>query len=48
LALGAEIKQGARSRVRIKLNGVFAVFHRPHPEKVTDQGAAKSVRKFLK
>jgi hypothetical protein len=25
-----------------------AVFHRPHPEKETDKGALKSVRRFLK
>ncbi|MCR5542703.1 MAG: type II toxin-antitoxin system HicA family toxin [Eubacterium sp.] len=47
LALGAEISEGRGSRVRIKLNNEMAVFHRPHPEKVTDKGAIKSVRKFL-
>lgn len=47
LALGAEISEGNGSRVRIKLNGVRAVFHRPHPEKVTDKGAVKSIRCFL-
>jgi len=30
------------------LNGVRAVFHRPHPERVTDKGAVSSVRRFLK
>jgi len=30
------------------LNGVIAVFHRPHPQKETDKGALKSVRRFLK
>ncbi len=34
-------------RVRVALNGVRAVFHRPHPERVTDKGAVKSVRRFL-
>ena len=29
------------------LNGIRAVFHRPHPEKVTDKGAVKSVRRLL-
>ena len=24
-----------------------AVFHRPHPEKVTDKGAVKAMRQFL-
>jgi hypothetical protein len=47
LALGGEVTEGSGSRVRIKLRAVFAVFHRPHPEKVTDKGAVKSVRKFL-
>jgi hypothetical protein len=46
-AAGAEITQGAGSRVRIALNGVRAVFHRPHPHKETDKGAVKSMRRFL-
>ena len=47
-AFGAEISEGNGSRVRVKLNGERAVFHRPHPERVTDKGAIKSVRKFLR
>ena len=46
-AAGAEITEGAGSRVRIALNGVRAVFHRPHPQKETDKGAVKSMRRFL-
>ncbi len=46
-ALGAEIVEGNGSRVRIRLNGVKAVFHRPHPQKETDKGALVSLRKFL-
>ncbi len=46
-AAGAEIGQGAGSRVRIALNGVRAVFHRPHPRKETDKGAVRSMRRFL-
>ena len=46
-ALGAEISQGRGSRVRVYLNGVRAVFHRPHPERETDKGAVKSVCRFL-
>ena len=46
-ALGAEITEGAGSRVRIALNGVRAVFHRPHPQKETDKGAVRSVRRFI-
>ena len=47
LALGAEISEGNGSRVRVKLNDQRAVFHRPHPENVTDKGAVKSIRQFL-
>ena len=47
-ALGAEISEGNGSRVRIALNGVRAVFHRPHPGKETDKGAVVSMRRFLK
>jgi hypothetical protein len=47
IALGGEVSQGNGSRVRVYLNGVRAVFHRPHPQKETDKGALKSVRRFL-
>ena len=47
-ALGAEISEGNGSRVRVALNGVRAVFHRPHPHKETDKGAVVSMRRFLK
>jgi HicA toxin of bacterial toxin-antitoxin, len=46
-AVGAEITEGEGSRVRIALNGVRAVFHRPHPQKETDKGAVRSMRRFL-
>ena len=46
-AAGAEISEGRGSRVRIFLNDVRAVFHRPHPTKETDKGAVKSMRRFL-
>jgi hypothetical protein len=47
IALGGELSEGSGSRLRVKLNGVRAVFHRPHPEKTTDKGAISSVRRFL-
>ena len=47
-ALGAEISEGNGSRVRIALNGIRAVFHRPHPHKETDKGAVVSMRRFIK
>ena len=46
-ALGAELSEGRGSRIRIALNGVRAVFHRPHPRKETDKGAVVSMRRFL-
>ena len=48
IALGAEISEGRGSRVRVALNDIRAVFHRPHPDRVTEKGAVKSVRRFLK
>ena len=46
-AAGAEVTEGEGSRVRIALHGVRAVFHRPHPQKETDKGAVRSMRRFL-
>jgi len=47
VASGGEVSEGAGARVRVALSGVRAVFHRPHPERVTDKGAVKSLRRFL-
>ncbi|MEI7835653.1 MAG: type II toxin-antitoxin system HicA family toxin [Planctomycetota bacterium] len=44
---GAGIGEGSGSRVRIVLNGVGAVFRRPHPRKETDKGDVRSMRRFL-
>ena len=46
-ALGADISEGRGSRVRVALNEVRAVFHLPHPNRITNKGAVKSVRRFL-
>ena len=48
IGLGAEVSEGRGSRVRVALNGVRAVFHRPHPKKEADKGAVVSVRRLLK
>lgn len=48
IALGGEISEGKGSRVRIFMNGIRAVCHRPHQKRVTDKGAVKSMRRFLK
>jgi len=47
IACGAEISEGRGSRVRIVLNEVKAIFHRPHPRKETNKGAVVSMRRFL-
>lgn len=47
VALGAELSDGNGSRIRIVLNGRRAVFHRPHPQKETDKGAVRSMRRLL-
>ncbi len=46
-ALGAEISEGRGSRVRVALKDVRAVFHRPHPHRVTNKSTVRSVRRFL-
>lgn len=45
--LGAEVEEAQGSRITVSLNGVDAVFHRPHPQPTTDRGALMSVRRFL-
>jgi hypothetical protein len=47
IALGAEVTEGNGSRGRVALNGIRAVFHRPHPQKETDKGAVIPVRRLL-
>jgi hypothetical protein len=47
LALDATVREGKGSRVRIELNGIVFVFHRPHPQKETVKGAVESARDFL-
>ena len=46
-ALGADISEGSGSRVRVALKGVRAVFHRPHPQRVTNKSTIRSVRRFI-
>ena len=45
--VGAEVTEGSGSRVRIALNGVRAVFHRPHPRHEASRPMVRSVRAFL-
>ena len=43
-----KVTEGSGSWVRAFVNGKVATFHRPHPEKETDKGTVKSVRRFLR
>jgi len=47
VSLGAEISEGRGSRIRVALNKVRAVFHRPHPYKEASKALVKSLRRFL-
>jgi hypothetical protein len=47
LALGGRVENGKGSRRRVLLRERRAVFHEPHPERVTDKGAVVDVRGFL-
>jgi len=47
IAIGAEVSEGKGSRVRVILSDVKAVFHRPHPQRVTNKSTIRSVRRFL-
>lgn len=46
-ALGADVREGRGSRVRVTLNDCRATFHRPHPKPETGKGAVRSVRRLL-
>ena len=47
VSLGAEISEGRGLRIRVALNKVRAVFHRPHPRKEASKALVKSLRRFL-
>lgn len=44
---GGEVLEREGRRVAFVLNGVRAVFHRPHPQPTTQKGAVEAVRRFL-
>lgn len=46
-SLGAVVRQGNGSRVRVALNGLRAVFHEPHPQKEASKCTVKDIRDFL-
>jgi hypothetical protein len=45
--LGATVSERKGSRVAVVLNGVVAVFHRPHPSPQASRAQVRSVRQFL-
>jgi hypothetical protein len=47
VALGGEVEERAGSRIGVSLNGIDAVFHRPHPGKEAKKPVVRSVRDFL-
>lgn len=47
LAVGAEMIEGAGSRVRFTLKGVVGTFHRPHPQKEAKPYQVRDAREFL-
>jgi hypothetical protein len=46
-ALGGTVREREGSRVGLKLNGVHAVFHRPHSRLDTDRNTVRDLREFL-
>lgn len=46
-ALGAELREGNGSRMRVTLNNVKSVFHKPHPNPNVKKYAVENVRDFL-
>jgi hypothetical protein len=46
-ALGGDVEERDGSRVALKLNGMRAVFHRPHPRPETDRNAVRDLKDFL-
>jgi hypothetical protein len=47
LGLGAEVTEKGGSMVGVRLNGHYAVFHRPHPENLIYLSLLKSIRRYL-
>lgn len=44
---GAKVKEAPGSGVRFELNGAFASFHRPHPQKEAKPYQVRDARAFL-
>ncbi len=46
IALGGDVSEGSGSRVRVALNGVRQVFHRPHPKPEAGRMTVRDVADF--
>ena len=46
-ALGSDLEPSGGSMVSVRLSGVRAVFHKPHPSPHTRKGAVRALRNFL-
>ena len=47
VSLGATVEEGRGSRVRVSLNGLEKVFHRPHPGSEARKPHVREARAFL-
>jgi hypothetical protein len=45
--LGANIKHSSGSAIGVRLNGIYAVFHKPHPGHEIYPSDLKRIRRFL-
>ncbi|HEX9179719.1 MAG TPA: type II toxin-antitoxin system HicA family toxin [Burkholderiales bacterium] len=45
--VGAEVEQLSGARIRVVLNGVEGILHRPHHSNVLDRALVKQVREYL-
>ncbi len=48
VVLGTTVSYGGGSMVRVLLNDVVAVFHKPHPQKEVYKSAVRRIRRFLR
>lgn len=46
-ALHGEVRERRGSRVELVVDGMTAVFHRPHPHPEMDRNAVRDLRRFL-
>ena len=45
--VGADIEQLSGARIRVKLNGVEGILHRPHHGNTLDRSAVRHLREYL-